>query len=82
MLDLGALVNVLPLLVFEKIKLGTLLKTGTLIQLADHSTVHPKGVLEDVLVKVGELIFPADFYILDMGDLDVSNKKSFWEVLF
>ena len=44
--------------------------------MADHSTVHPKGVLEDVLIQVGEFIFPIDFYILDMGDLDVSDKNS------
>ncbi|XP_023769799.1 uncharacterized protein LOC111918358 [Lactuca sativa] len=66
MLDLGASVNVFPYSIFEKLKLGSLQKTGTTIQLVDHSTVHPKGVLEDVLVQVGELIFPVDFYILDM----------------
>ncbi|XP_023742499.2 uncharacterized protein LOC111890630 [Lactuca sativa] len=49
---------------------GTLSKTGVIIQLADRSLVHPKGVLEDVLVQVDEFIFPADFYVLDMGDDD------------
>ncbi|XP_016742939.1 uncharacterized protein [Gossypium hirsutum] len=29
---------------------------------------NKKGVLEDVLVKVNELIFPVDFYIIDMED--------------
>ncbi|XP_042451604.1 uncharacterized protein LOC122036377 [Zingiber officinale] len=44
--------------------------TGVVIQLANRSQAHPAGVIEDVLVKVRELIFPADFYILDMeGDL-------------
>ncbi|XP_022874025.1 uncharacterized protein LOC111392860 [Olea europaea var. sylvestris] len=32
------------------------------------SNAFPKGVLEDVLVQVNELIFPADFYVLDMQD--------------
>nr|KAJ0212399.1 hypothetical protein LSAT_V11C400221670 [Lactuca sativa] len=76
MLDLGASVNVLPNSVFEKLKMETLKKTGTIIQLADHSTVHPKGVLEDVLVQVDNLLFPADFYILDMGNLDTSDANS------
>lgn len=49
----------------------------TIIVLADHSTIHPNGVFEDVLVQVNELIFPADFYILDMNDVDFFNKKSF-----
>src|SRR5215470_1975403 len=37
-----------------------------MIQLANRSNVFPAGVLEDVLVKVDELIFPVDFYILEM----------------
>ncbi|XP_042753300.1 uncharacterized protein LOC111919786 [Lactuca sativa] len=76
MLDLGASVIVLPYFVFEKLKMGTLQKTRTIIQLADHSAIHPKGVLEDVLVQVDKLIFPADFYILDMGNLDTSDTNS------
>ncbi|XP_023763984.2 uncharacterized protein LOC111912477 [Lactuca sativa] len=55
---------------------GTLSKTGVIIQLADRSLVHPKGVLEDVLLQVDELIFPADFYVLDMGDDDSPSSSS------
>jgi len=40
--------------------------------LADRSISYPFGVLEDVLVKVNELVFHADFVILDMaGDEDM-----------
>ncbi|XP_040967143.1 uncharacterized protein [Gossypium hirsutum] len=46
---------------------------GVIIQLADRSVVHPEGVLKDVLVKVNELIFPADFYIIDMEDDNSAN---------
>ncbi|RDX82546.1 hypothetical protein CR513_36634, partial [Mucuna pruriens] len=42
--------------------------TGMTIQLANRSIVQPLGVLEDVLVQVNGLIFPADFYVLDMED--------------
>ncbi|RDX74155.1 hypothetical protein CR513_46134, partial [Mucuna pruriens] len=45
------------------------------IQLANRSIVQPLGVLEDVLVQVDELIFPADFYVLDMED-ESSDKRS------
>ncbi|RDX99056.1 hypothetical protein CR513_17947, partial [Mucuna pruriens] len=38
------------------------------IQLANRSVVQPLGVLEDVLVQVNELIFPANFYVLDIED--------------
>ncbi|CAN6562546.1 unnamed protein product [Malus baccata var. baccata] len=47
---------------------GELKNDGVIIQLADCSNAYPKGVLEDVLVQVGNLIFPADFYVLDMED--------------
>jgi len=68
MLDLGASINVMPLSVFTSLHLGPLKSTGVVIQLANHSTVNPAGVLEDVLVRVDKLIFPADFYILNMKD--------------
>ncbi|XP_012442162.1 uncharacterized protein LOC105767194 [Gossypium raimondii] len=32
------------------------------------SVVHPEGVLEDVLVKVNDLIFPVDFYVIKMEE--------------
>ncbi|CAN6695163.1 unnamed protein product [Malus baccata var. baccata] len=39
-------------------------------QLADRSNAYPKGVLEDVLMQVNHLIFPADFYVLEMDESD------------
>ncbi|XP_076954249.1 uncharacterized protein LOC143628580 [Bidens hawaiensis] len=44
--------------------------------LADKSMVHPKGVLEDILVQVNELVLPVDFYVLDMEDGDTSDSSS------
>ena len=41
-------------------------ETNILIQLADGSTIRPRGVVENVLVKVDRLFFPTDFYVLDM----------------
>ncbi|KAM0990752.1 hypothetical protein ACFX2C_009225 [Malus domestica] len=48
--------------------IGELKNDGVIIQLANRSNAYPKGVLEDVLVQVGNLIFPANFYVLDMED--------------
>ena len=76
MLDLGASINVLPYSIFKTLNIGTLKKTGVIIQLADRSLVHPKGVLEDVIVQVNELVFPADFDVLDMDDDDSPNLSS------
>ncbi|CAN6704169.1 unnamed protein product [Malus baccata var. baccata] len=49
---------------------GVLKNDGVIIQLADRSNAYPKGVLEDVLVQVNHLIFPADFYVLEMDESD------------
>nr|KYP31673.1 hypothetical protein KK1_047881 [Cajanus cajan] len=68
MLDLGASINVMPLSIFNSLSLGPLQPTGVVIQLANRSVSHPTGFVEDVLVQVGELIFPADFYVLDMEE--------------
>ncbi|CAM8951464.1 unnamed protein product [Rhodiola kirilowii] len=66
MLDLGASINVLPYSIYSCLRIGPLEPTGLTIQLADRSCKQPEGKIEDVLVQVGELIFPADFYVLRM----------------
>ncbi|KAM1502649.1 hypothetical protein ACFXTO_027967 [Malus domestica] len=68
MLDLGASINVMPYSIYASMNLGELKNDGVIIQLADRPNAYPKGVLEDVLVQVDNLIFPADFYILEMED--------------
>ena len=70
MIDLGASINVLSYSIYVSLKLGLLIKTGVVIQLADRSNAYPKGLVENVLVKVNDLIFSADFYVLDMENGD------------
>ncbi|KAM1270962.1 hypothetical protein ACFX2J_031829 [Malus domestica] len=64
--DLGASINLMPYSVYESLNLGDLKETKVVIQLADRLNRYPKGLLEDVLVQVNELIFPADFFVLEM----------------
>ncbi|XP_038976085.1 uncharacterized protein LOC120107013 [Phoenix dactylifera] len=70
MIDLGASINVMSYSIYASLKPGPLNKTGVVIQLADRSNAYPKGVVEDVLVQVNDLVFPADFYVLDMENGD------------
>ncbi|CAN6723485.1 unnamed protein product [Malus baccata var. baccata] len=70
--DLGPSINVMPYSVYASMNLGELKNDGMIIQLADRSNAYPKGVLEDVLVQVNQLIFPVDFYVLDMENSDRS----------
>ncbi|RDY09474.1 hypothetical protein CR513_06157, partial [Mucuna pruriens] len=73
--DLGASINVIQVSIYKSLNFGDLEPTGITIQLANRSIVQPLGVLEDVLIQVNELIFPADFYVLDMED-ETSGKES------
>ncbi|XP_017628966.1 uncharacterized protein LOC108471937 [Gossypium arboreum] len=75
MCDLGASINVMPYSIYKLINVGHLKETGVIIQLADRTVVYPEGLLEDVLVKVNELVFPVDFYIIDMEDDNSANSS-------
>jgi hypothetical protein len=70
MTDLGASINVMPYSIYASLKVGPLNKTSVVIQLADRSIAYPKGVVEDVLVQINDLVFPTDFYVLDMENGD------------
>jgi hypothetical protein len=64
-LDLGASVNLLPYSVYLQLELGELKPTSMTLQLADQSVKVPRGIVEDVLIKVDKFYFPMDFIVLD-----------------
>ena len=66
--DSGAIINLMPLSVVQRLSLGELTTTAITLQMADRSMTQPEGVLEDVLVKVGKFIFPVDFVIMKMEE--------------
>lgn len=63
--DLGESINLMPLANYKKLGLGNPTPTKMRLVMADRSVKRPVGVLYDVLVKVADFIFPADFVILD-----------------
>ena len=65
LLDLGASVNLLPYLVYRQLGLGELKTTNITLSLANRSVKIPKGIVEDVLVKVDKFYYPMDFVVLD-----------------
>lgn len=66
--DMGSRVNVMPLPIFESLKIGTLMPTMTILKLADRSIIIPWGKVDNVLIKVGKFIFPVDFFVLDVDE--------------
>ncbi|XP_058189548.1 uncharacterized protein LOC131307156 [Rhododendron vialii] len=77
LLDLGTTVNLLPYSVYLKLGLGDLRATPVTLQLADRSVRIPNGLVEDVLIQVGEFFFPVDFIVLDICPIpEVFEKTS------
>ncbi|XP_038887102.1 uncharacterized protein LOC120077284 [Benincasa hispida] len=70
--DMEASINLMPLSIFKKLGIGEAQPTSVTLQLAGRTIKYPEGKIEDVLVKVDNFIFPADFIILDYDtDRDV-----------
>ncbi|KAK5833706.1 hypothetical protein PVK06_017560 [Gossypium arboreum] len=64
LVDLGASINVMPYKMFKQLGLGKPKQTRMSIQFADKTIRFPRGIIEDVLVKVDKFIFPVDFVVL------------------
>ncbi|GMI64134.1 hypothetical protein HRI_000082700 [Hibiscus trionum] len=63
--DLGASNNMMPKAVFNKLGIGKEKPTSIMLHLADHSFVQSEGEVEDIILRVGNFIFPTGFLILD-----------------
>ena len=70
LLDLGASVNLLPYSVYKQLSLGELKPTNIHLSLADRSVKIPKGIAEDVLVKVDKFYYLVDFVVLDTEPIE------------
>nr|GEU85748.1 reverse transcriptase domain-containing protein [Tanacetum cinerariifolium] len=64
--DLGASINLMPLSIWKKLSLPKLTPIRMTLELADRFITHPKGVAEDVFVKVGKFHFLTDFVVVDL----------------
>ena len=73
LLDLGASVNLVTFSVYQKHGLGELKPTSITLQLADHFVWEPRGIVEDVLVKIEQFYYPVDFIVLDYQPILHSN---------
>ncbi|GJT10337.1 reverse transcriptase domain-containing protein [Tanacetum coccineum] len=67
--DLGASINLMPISIWNKLFLPEFTPTRMTLNLEDRFITRPKGVAEDVFVKVGKFHFPTDFVVIDF-DVD------------
>ncbi|XP_070003396.1 uncharacterized protein [Nicotiana sylvestris] len=63
--DNGASINLMPLAIYKQAGLGMPRPTSMRLKMADRSIKRSVGIVDDVLVKVGEFHLPANFIILD-----------------
>ncbi|XP_076921806.1 uncharacterized protein LOC143583374 [Bidens hawaiensis] len=68
--DLRASINLMPYSVFSRIGIGEPRPTRMSIQLVDRFVKYPRGIVENMLVRIGKFIFPVDFVIFDMNEDD------------
>nr|GFA50068.1 hypothetical protein [Tanacetum cinerariifolium] len=61
----SASINLMPLLIWEKLSLLELTPTQMILELVDRSTTRLAGIVEDVFVKVGKFHFLTDFIVVD-----------------
>ncbi|KAL7589193.1 hypothetical protein Lser_V15G39055 [Lactuca serriola] len=64
----GASVNLMPYSFFKKLNLPEPRSILMAVHLANKTVTFPRGICEDLLVKVDKFVFPADFIVLDMEE--------------
>ncbi|GJT54590.1 retrovirus-related pol polyprotein from transposon TNT 1-94 [Tanacetum coccineum] len=70
LVELGASISVMPFSIFKRLGLGNPKPINMMIEMADRSMQSPKCIVENVLVKIHNFIFPVDFVILDIIEDD------------
>jgi len=68
LIDLGTSINLMPLSMCRRLGKIETMPTHVTRQLADRSITRPYGVIEDVLIQVKQLVFPADFVVMDIEE--------------
>ncbi|GKB26216.1 reverse transcriptase domain-containing protein [Tanacetum coccineum] len=63
--DSGASINLLPYSIYKKLELEALTPTRMTLELANRSISHPLGIAEDVVVRVDDFTFLADFVVVN-----------------
>ncbi|GJZ62632.1 reverse transcriptase domain-containing protein [Tanacetum coccineum] len=80
--------SVMPLSIWKKLSLPDLTPTRMTLELADRSITYPKGLAEDIFVKVGKFHFPTDFVVVDFEadprppELELKDLPSHLEYAF
>lgn len=50
----------------KELKLGEIIPSNMTLTLPNSSITHPLGIVQDMLMHVGDSVFPADIMVIDM----------------
>jgi hypothetical protein len=75
MLDLGASINLMPYHIYKTLSLDDIKPLNIVLKMADQRKVTPRGVVENILVKIDELLIPADFVVLDIKEGAIGDEN-------
>ncbi|XP_050920223.1 uncharacterized protein LOC127137844 [Lathyrus oleraceus] len=68
LIDSGASVSLMPLSIYQRLGIGNVSDTRTILKFADHSIKNAYGIVEDVLVTIEKFSFPVDFVVIDIPE--------------
>ena len=55
--DSGASINLMPFSFYQKLEIQKMKATKMKIHMANRSVTQPRGIVEDILVKIGKFVF-------------------------
>ena len=70
LIDLRASVNLLPFWMYTELRLTDLKPVNLTLELGNYFVIHPRCIIEDVLVNVFNFYYPVDFIVLDTLSTD------------
>ena len=58
----------MPFFVAKRLSLGDLTPTTMTLWMTDRTLAHPTGILEEVVIKVRQFVFPVDFIVINIEE--------------
>ncbi|KAL9993980.1 putative aspartic peptidase domain superfamily [Helianthus debilis subsp. tardiflorus] len=75
LLDYGASMSVLPGDLYDMYEFGPLEDVDTMVSLADESWRRPRGIVKNVMIRLGEFEYPVDFLVLDYPTTTMASQQ-------
>ena len=65
-LDLGSSINVLSFEIYQQFGFKGMIPTDSVIQSVDNLVVYPRGLMPNVVIRVGDFYYTVNFTIFDI----------------